>query len=131
MVREQDVTALRSDIRSGKLGSWEEVHGRFDELWAAYPEQKRLHAAALLNGMNGWMPDAGGVDSLLAEGRRLMAMIAARAEQSRAKDFDNPFRAATCRDAAESEAVFGRLQDDRVIGDLRSRIPGREAPDKP
>ena len=131
MVREQDVTALRSDIRSGKLGSWEEVHGRFDELWAAYPEQKRLHAAALLNGMNGWTPDGDGIGSLLAEGRRLLAMMAARAEQSRAKDFGNPFRAATCRDAAELEAVFGRLQDDKVIGELRSRIPGREAPDKP
>ena len=42
-----------------------------------------------------------------------------RAVQSRAKDFANPFRTATCRNAEEFRAVFGTLEDDASLSRLK------------
>ena len=43
-----------------------------------------------------------------------------RAVQSRAKDFANPFRTATCRNAEEFRAVFGTLEDDASLSRLKN-----------
>ncbi len=31
-----DLDSLRSDIGTGKLNSWNEIHGRYDQLWEKY-----------------------------------------------------------------------------------------------
>jgi len=42
--RRRTWNTLRADIVSGKLGSWDAVHDRYDELWAGYPKMKARYA---------------------------------------------------------------------------------------
>ena len=118
-VREEDADRLRSDICSGRLASWEDVQRRLDEIWEEYPVRKYGHALHLLT-MSGVLenPSTG---ALFGEEERILGVILERAEESRAKDFDNPFRAATYRNAGEMRAVVGDICDDVVLKRLRER----------
>ena len=103
-------------IREGRLDSWEDIHRRMDGLWEEYPKHKLEHAFGLL-GLNPGNKAA--VADLLDKERHIMKLICERAEQSRAKDFANPFRAATCRSLEETAAVFGTLEDDASLARLK------------
>lgn len=113
---EADAETLRKDIREGRLDSWEDIHRRMDGLWEEYPKHKLEHAFGLL-GLNPGSKDA--VAAMLDKERHILKLICERAEQSRAKDFANPFRAATCRSLEETAAVFGTLEDDASLARLK------------
>ena len=87
-----------------------------DGLWEEYPKHKLEHAFGLL-GLNPGSKDA--VAAMLDKERHILKLICERAEQSRAKDFANPFRAATCRSLEETAAVFGTLEDDASLARLK------------
>ncbi len=44
----QDLDNLRSEIGTGKLASWNEIHERYDQLWEKYQRDKQKHACATL-----------------------------------------------------------------------------------
>ena len=47
-MQKDDVDKLRSDIGSGKLKTWKEIHKRYDDLWIKYTTDKQKHAFATL-----------------------------------------------------------------------------------
>jgi hypothetical protein len=119
MLRE-DVDILRSDIRSGKLKTWKEIHKRYNDLWVKYTTDKQKHAYATLCGIYG-------EDSLsLANWRKaldkavdIQKYVCDQVYSSRKKDFDNPYRQTTFRNKDEMKAAFGTVDENSFIIQVR------------
>lgn len=116
----QDIDALRSDIGSGKLSTWEEIHQRYDQLWAAYPIEKQKHAFATLLALYGtghltmeqWA-------QAINRAIDIQQYICDQVYLSRKKDFDDPFRKMIYRNAAEMKAAIGTVEDNDFIQQVR------------
>jgi hypothetical protein len=117
------VDALRREIGEGKYQSWDEIHRAYDLWYEAYPLDRARHAWAVL----ALLKNASGrtMDSAAHGAAFLKQEIAASAEtsrwisdqiyQTRAKDYRDPFRKATFRNAAEMEQVLGKAEESPFI----------------
>lgn len=120
LVPEPEVDRLRAEIGAGTLASWNAVHARYDELWRAYPRQKQQHAL-------GTLLDALDLPALTDEAWRaalddavaIQQYVCDQVYQSRKKDYDDPFRAVTFRNAAEQTAVVGSAEKNSFVRQTR------------
>ncbi len=120
MMLRHDVDKIRSDIGSGKLKTWKEIHERYDELWIKYKTDKQKHAFATLCELYG-------IDNLskndwksaLEKTVKIQKFVADQVYSSRKKDFDNPFRKTTFRNMAEMKAAFGNVEENSFIVQVR------------
>ena len=120
LVMADDLNALRSDIREGRLDSWDAIHKRYNELWTRYADDKLNHAIHCLcdvMGTNEMTPDFW--LQALAYGERIERRIAEQVYLSRKKDHDNVFRACTCRNDEELKAVFGSVDENSFVCQMR------------
>ncbi len=116
-----DVEQLKTDIKDGKLDSWDDIHRRCDELHEKYTLAKRRHAFATL-------VDLIGLDTLTAdvwnaalhEAIEIQKYIREQTYLTRKKDFENPFRQTTFADEAEMQAVIGTIEDNSFVKQVRS-----------
>ena len=128
LARGSDVDGLRNDIRTGRLGSWPAIHQAYNELWAAYPLQKQRHAFACLLELLGaeeltpplW-------NCLLDEAVATQQYVEKQVYETRAKDYRNPFRQITVRNAAEMQAVFGNLDQNSFVKLTRKETAAMQA----
>jgi len=124
IVPAEDAEALRADVVSGRLDGWDAVHGRYNELWAAYPRRKaRYGLFAIEQALDVSVPamDREAWRSLLASMRTMASSISEAAHASRRKDYEDPFRRMVYESEAEMEAVVGSLDDNPFLEDLRRR----------
>lgn len=120
LVMADDLDALRTDICEGKLDSWKAIHERYNELWSRYPEDKLNHAVHCfcdVMGVKVLTPDTW--LQALAYGERIQRRIAEQVYMSRKKDHDNVFRACTCRNDEELKAVFGDVDENSFVRQMR------------
>ncbi|TSA31248.1 MAG: DUF4954 family protein [Porphyromonadaceae bacterium] len=116
----QDVDTLRADIGSGRVTTWEEIHERYDSLWAAYPLEKQKHAFATLQTLYGTEHITEQQWQLaLDRAIDIQQYICDQVYLSRKKDFDGPFRKITYRNAAEMKAAIGTVEDNEFIQKVR------------
>ena len=116
----QDVDTLRADIGSGRVTTWEEIHERYDSLWAAYPLEKQKHAFATLQTLYGTEHITEQQWQLaLDRAIDIQQYICDQVYLSRKKDFDGPFRKITYRNAAEMKAAIGTIEDNEFIQKVR------------
>ena len=120
LVKASDLDTLRQDICNGTLDSWEAIHHRYDELWARYPEDKLHHALHALCTVldTDTMTDELWLQALAHE-ERIQRRISEQVYLSRKKDHDNPFRTATCDNPEEALAVFGTVEDNSFVRQVR------------
>lgn len=116
LVPAEEVARLRSEIRSGTLNSWPEIHRRYEELWDAYPLQKQRHSLATLLTVLG----AGRLttelwESAVQEAIRIQEYVCEQVFLTRRKDYQDPFRGITFRNHAEMEAVLGTAEDNSFV----------------
>ena len=107
LIAENDMQGLISDIACGKLATWDDIHARLDQLWEAYPEQKRQHAYQVLCHLS----QKKNLDEkewalYEAEYSRIKQFVADQKALSRKKDDDNEFRHMTYWNDAEMHAVL-------------------------
>jgi NDP-sugar pyrophosphorylase family protein len=120
LVPSRDVNRLRADIGSGRLNTWDKIHGRYDALWKAYPLEKQKHAYATLCELLGvgtltrqlWL-------SALDKGVAIQEYVCNQVYLSRKKDDDNPFRQATYRSRAEMIATIGTVEDNSFVKQVK------------
>ena len=107
LVAEDDIQRLISDIENGTLSSWEDIHGRFDQLWESYPEQKRQHAYQVLCHLS-QMKNLTDEEWARYESEysRIKQFVADQKVLTRKKDDDNEFRHMTYWNDAEMHAVL-------------------------
>jgi len=120
-IPEQDVDQIRSDIGSGKLSNWDEIHHRYNTLWEKYPFEKQKHAFATLCEILGTdKPTNKQWISALDKAVEIQEFIRDQVYVSRKKDYDNPFRQATYRNTAEMDAAIGTIEDNSFINQVRN-----------
>ena len=112
----KDIDQLRSDIGTGDLSSWGEIHHRYNSLYEEYSGEKQKHAYAALCSISGtdnltkklWI-------SALNRVVEIQEYISRKVYISRKKDFDNPFRRKTYRNSAEMNAAIGTIEDNSFV----------------
>jgi len=120
LVPSTDVDQLRSDIGSGELNSWKDIHGRYDALWQDYPRAKQCHAfAALCDLLAENTIETRQWRSALEKAVEIQEYIRDQVYISRQKDFDNPFRQATYRNQDEMTAAIGTIEDNSFVKQVR------------
>jgi len=144
LAAEPEVERLLDDIKAGRLKNWQEIHGRYDEMWRDYPRRKQAHALAVLLELlggdcpnfrghrgeavvdeNGTVPLITGELTLeswnaaLDEAVRIQEYIRDQVYASRKKDYDNPFRRVTFRNDEEMKAVLGTAEDNSFVKQVR------------
>jgi len=117
---QRDLDSLRSDIGTGKLGTWKSIHGRYDDLWNKYGHDKQKHAFATLCQLYGTdMLNESDWKSALDKMVSIQEYICDQVYLTRKKDFDNPFRFTTFRNQAEMKATIGSIEDNSFILQVR------------
>ncbi|MEA4840402.1 MAG: DUF4954 family protein [Bacteroidales bacterium] len=116
----KDLDQLRSDIGSGKLGTWREIHHRYDKLWERYTLDKQKHAYALLcELLNADRLSESLWHTALDKVIDIQKYICEQVYVSRKKDYNNPFRKATFRKPEEMDAAIGTIDDNSFIVQVR------------
>lgn len=116
LVPESDTDTLRKDICSGLLKNWQDIHKRYDELWAVYPLEKQKHSYYTLCKLleidklskENWI-------ECLDKAVKTQDFINEQVYLSRKKDYDNPFRQATFRSEEEMIATIGDIEENSFI----------------
>jgi hypothetical protein len=120
LMQKNDLDKLRSDIGSGKLKTWKEIHNRYDNLWGKYISDKQKHALAILCELYG-------TDNLtktewktaLNKAVTLQKYVSDQVYITRKKDYENPFRQATFRNNEEMIAAIGTIDENSFIVQVR------------
>lgn len=115
-----EVDKIRSDIGSGQLSSWDQIHQRYDAIWQQYPISKQQHAFAVLREISG----AEQLDKdlwfmLLDRASEIQEYVRDQVYATRKKDYENPFRQATYRNMAEMTAAIGTVEDNSFVQQVR------------
>jgi hypothetical protein len=120
LVLARDLERTKADIKSGKLDTWQDIHGDYDRLWAKYPLDKQRHAFATLLDLHGAKAlDAELWHAALDRAVAIQKHVAEQVYCSRQKDYDNPFRQTTFLSSAEREAVLGTAADNSFVKQVR------------
>jgi hypothetical protein len=120
IMKQSDVDKLRGDIGTGKLGSWKDIHNRYDRMWDKYSIDKQQHAFATLCDLL----DTGNLTrkdwiNALDKAVKIQQYISDQVYISRKKDFDNPFRRTTFRNRDEMVAASGNVEENSFIIQVR------------
>ncbi|RYG53003.1 MAG: DUF4954 family protein [Chitinophagaceae bacterium] len=112
------VNQLIRQIHSGKINSWDEVHTFYHDCSNAYPFQKAAHAFAALLEIKKLKPAnftrkvfLQWLDETLATKEWMAKGI----YDSRAKDYENPFRQMVYETTKEMEKVIGEFKNNAFI----------------
>ena len=111
---------LREDIKAGNLADWDAIHKACDKYWLEYPQAKQRHAFATLLAIFGdaeFSPELW--NDALDQARDAQRFICEQTYQTRLKDFKNPFRQTTFRNAQEMTAVVGTIDDNSFVKQVR------------
>ncbi len=120
IMQKDDLDKLRSDIRSGQLKTWKEIHNRYDDLWIKYKADKQKHAFATLCHLyasenltkSEWQ-------SALKKTVDIQRFVSDQVYSSRKKDYDNPYRHSTFRNPEEMRAALGTVDENSFIVQVR------------
>lgn len=116
LMPEKKLNGLRSDIRSGKLGSWKDIHKRYDLLWEQYADEKHSHAYSTLCSLYDSDELTPGIWSrALEKDIAIQQYICDQVYLSRKKDYENPFRIMIYRNEEEQKAIMGDIEDNGFI----------------
>ena len=120
IMQKNDVDTLRSDIGSGKLKTWKNIHNRYDDLWIKYSIDKQKHAFAILCELYGTenLTEAHW-ESALDKAMSIQEFVYDQVYITRKKDYDNTFRQATYRNMAEMTAAIGTIDENSFIVKVR------------
>lgn len=114
LVTEHDFNQLRTDIVEEKLGTWDAIHARYDELWDAYPKTNAFAGFAVLQHLFGddvlqnWQ-------NACAKAREIRTFMEEQVYITKLKDYTNTFRSCTYRNQKERFAVLGKVEDNSFI----------------
>jgi hypothetical protein len=118
LIPTKNVDGLLSKIKSGAIESWNQVHEFYENESSKYNSRKDLHALACLAQLTGKSIGKVTTTQFIAwinEYLEIKKDITARIQNTRAKDYSNPFRKMVYESEAEMNAVVGSLKDNGFI----------------
>jgi hypothetical protein len=120
LIPSTDVEKLKNKIKEGKINSWDEVHGFYRNAGNDYEKNKLVHAySSLLENENITSKQftAECFISLLKKSIDTKTWMSKGIYESRAKDYNNPFRKMVYESQDEMNAVIGKIEDNHFIQD--------------
>ncbi|MGP1459817.1 MAG: DUF4954 family protein [Treponema sp.] len=123
IIAAERLRALFERIKSGLIRTWDEVHAFYAECQTFYADDKARYALALLERL--YKKDAerfSGADltDFVSGALAFSGDMYAKAVASRKKDFTDPFRTMSYRNAEEMAAALGTIDDVGFLKDLRA-----------
>ncbi len=118
LMTEAAVHSLIRGIRSGKINGWDEVHEYYHQKSRQYPADKFRHAYASLLEIMKLSPKKFSKKifiQLLQQALATKEWMVENIYDSRAKDYNNPFRQMVYDTEKEMEEVIGKLEDNSFI----------------
>lgn len=107
LVARPDMEQLLDDIESRKLGSWQTIHERLDELWKRYPADKAKHAYQVLCELSQLSAlDEKEWNMYCARFAQIERFVQDQIVLTRKKDDDNEFRKMTYWNEQEMQRVL-------------------------
>lgn len=116
---------LKEDIREGKISSWADLHGQYQEIGQHYATDKLQHAiASLLFVHEKTIADfnADFFIECLQASIQTQTFLTEGIFKSRSKDYENPFRQMTYENKEEMDAVVGKLEDNSFIKQTQEEL---------
>jgi hypothetical protein len=116
------VSDLKNNIKSGQINRWSQVHDVYEKQASLYYDQK------FENALNGFMqvidepinnPEF--MEKWLGKAIEMSEFLTAGIENSRAKDFKDPFRLAMFGSEKEMEKVIGSIHENEFISDAKEK----------
>ncbi len=118
LMQQEDLNKLMSQIKSGKINGWNEVHDNYIKQGELYDGNKLNHAyTSLLEILNSTPRQftADTFKSLLQQAVITRNWMCKGIYDSRAKDYANPFRKMVYQTNEEMNKVIGKLEDNSFI----------------
>ncbi|OHD11220.1 MAG: hypothetical protein A2Y34_11865 [Spirochaetes bacterium GWC1_27_15] len=114
----EELENLKNDIKDEKLTNWDEVHSRYNELWASYPTQKLRYALYVLETiLEKEFKDFTDADwnFIFTDAIDTAKFIQEVSFDSRLKDYTDPFRKMNYENEEEMKAVLGDIKDNDFL----------------
>ncbi|MHC1691988.1 MAG: DUF4954 family protein [Sphaerochaetaceae bacterium] len=125
---EKQILHLIDLIQENRFSSWEQIHGVYDTWWAAYPRAKACYALHTLHWLIGQdRIDPASWEQMIDRFCNLCDQNASEVYKTRKKDYDEPFRKITYRNAEEMAAVVGRAEDNQFVKESRAQMDNLKA----
>ena len=118
LIKKQSVQKLKDNIKSGKINSWDEVHGFYKEQGNLYAADKLQHGYTSLLEIKNITAKQFTTESFktfLKEAVQTREWMCKGIYDSRAKDYSNPFRKMVYETNEEMNKVLGKLEDNSFI----------------
>ena len=118
MIPEPAVKSMLRKINNGKIGSWDDVHAFYHQHGVNYQKEKAIHAFASMLEVLKLTPSKLSkktFSSLLQNALATKSWMTKAIYETRAKDYQNPFRQMVYETEKELEKVVGKLKDNQFI----------------
>jgi hypothetical protein len=118
LILRSEVDKQIKGVRAGRIKGWEEMHAFYAQQGKNYAADKLAHALAILKevfGINIKRASAATIKQLLQQSVATREWMVKGIRQSRAKDYENPFRTMVYENAAAMEKVIGKLSENSFI----------------
>jgi hypothetical protein len=125
LIQSNLIDKLKTDIKSGKIKSWDEIHKFYQVQGQKYEMDKLTHAyTSLLEHLDMKSKDftAAFFYSLLKETITVKEWMFEEIYNTRAKDYKNTFRKMVYENEAEMVNVLGKIEDNSFIKEQRSNL---------
>ena len=125
LIPQSEISLLNKRIRDEKITGWDDLHSFYKQQQTQYFIQKLAHSLAALQAVTGVR-----VKNMKRETLKNMFYSAIVTKewmtqgicQSRAKDYNNPFRKITFTNMKEMDEVVGKLEDNSFIKQQRQEL---------
>jgi Domain of unknown function (DUF4954)/Domain of unknown function (DUF6819) len=111
LITTTEIENLKNSVKSGKLNTWESIHGQYSEYADVYHENKLKHCFAVYAHMFNNKP----LESFKENFQNTCRYIYEGTYNSRKKDYHNDYRLSTYDNKEEMEQVVGKLEDNSFI----------------
>lgn len=118
LVKSEDLDKTISQIKSGKIKSWEDIHSFYSTQAGRYEKEKLSHALSALKQISGLSltkTKNSELGSLLLDSVKTRRWMVENIVKSREKDYTNPFRLMVYDNEKEMDKVIGSLDDNPFI----------------
>ncbi len=120
LMKVQDVEKLKKQVKSGKISSWDQVHEFYRQAGNEYEKDKLIHAYTSLLELENITSRQFSRElfkDLVNRSVKTKMWMSEAIFESRAKDYENPFRQMVYNSPEEMKSVIGTLEDNRFIQD--------------
>ena len=125
LIPQKSVDSLLSKIKNSSVKSWDEVHAFYEAASEKYHSRRDMHALASLEKITQKALSnltAATFTKWIDNYFDIKTDITNRIQNTRAKDYNNPFRKMVYNSEAEMNSVVGALKDNSFINDQKNAL---------